>query len=181
MPAPIEITIIRSNRKSLALRITGPRSAEVRAPLDMPQARIDAFLNQHRAWLEKHMAAQPPQDEPSFTDAEIRALAEKALKTIPERVRHFAPLLGVSYGRVTIRNQKSKWGSCSSQGNLNFNCLLVLCPPQALDYVVIHELCHRREMNHSPACWALVERAMPDYQVWREWLKKEGAKLIRRL
>ncbi len=181
MSVPIEITVVRGRRKTVALRVTGPHAAEIRAPADMPREQIDDFLNRHRAWLEKRLAARQEETLPRFSEAEIRALADRALKIIPERARHFAALLGVAYGRVTIRNQKSKWGSCSGKGNLNFNCLLVLCPPQALDYVVIHELCHLREMNHSPAFWALVERAMPDYQTWREWLKKEGARLIERL
>ena len=100
---------------------------------------------------------------------------------IPDRVRHYADLIGVSYGRITIRNQKSKWGSCSAKGNLNFNCLLMLCPSEVLDYVVIHELCHRKEMNHSPKFWAEVEKYVPDHKTQRKWLKDEGSKLIARI
>ncbi len=118
---------------------------------------------------------------PPLTAAEIRALADKALAFIPQRARYFSRLVGVQYGCITIRNQKSKWGSCSSQGNLNFNCLLMLCPPEALDYVVIHELCHRKEMNHSPRFWAEVEKVDPDYKAHRKWLKDEGSKLIARM
>ena len=81
------------------------------------------------------------------------ALADQAVKTIPEKVRYYAPLVGVTYGRITIRNQRTRWGSCSSKGNLNFNCLLMLAPPEVLDSVVVHELCHRKEMNHSKMKW----------------------------
>ena len=86
-----------------------------------------------------------------LTREKVIALAEEALKVIPERVEYFAKVIGVTYGKITVRNQKTRWGSCSSKGNLNFNCLLMLAPPEVLDYVVVHELCHRKQMNHSKA------------------------------
>ena len=108
-------------------------------------------------------------------------LARQARQTIPERVAHFAPLVGVTYGRITIRSQHTLWGSCSSKGNLNFNCLLMLTPPEVLDYVVVHELCHRKEMNHSARFWAEVGRVIPDYEIQRKWLRENGTALISRL
>ena len=86
--------------------------------------------------------------------------------------------VGVTYGRITIRNQRTRWGSCSAKGNLNFNCLLMKAPPEVLDYVVVHELCHRLEMNHSPRFWAQVERVLPDYKVSRKWLREHGNELM---
>ena len=86
---------------------------------------------------------------------EIHKLADLALKVISVKVKHYAGLMNVQYGRITIRNQKTRWGSCSSKGNLNFNCLLMLAPDEVVDYVVIHELCHLIEMNHSKAFWKL--------------------------
>ena len=112
---------------------------------------------------------------------EVAELAEKAAEVLPEKVSRFAQQLGVSYGRITIRSQRTRWGSCSAKGNLNFNCLLMLCPEEVQDYVVIHELCHRKEMNHSTVFWAEVERHCPDYRVHRKWLKDNGASLISRL
>ena len=100
---------------------------------------------------------------------------------IPGRVAHFAPLVGVTYGRITVRNQRTRWGSCSSKGNLNFNCLLMLAPPGILDYVVVHELCHRKEMNHSPKFWAEVAKVMPDYKERQKWLRTEGSSIMRRM
>ncbi|MBQ3270680.1 MAG: M48 family metallopeptidase [Clostridia bacterium] len=116
------------------------------------------------------------------SDADVRAairstLSALALKRIRARLEYFAPRVGVSPGRVAIRDQKSRWGSCSRKGNLNFNWKLVMAPPQALDYVVIHELCHLREFNHSPRFWALVSAQMPEYEVWKKWLKGHGEDL----
>ena len=86
--------------------------------------------------------------------------------------------MGVTYGKITIRHQKTRWGSCSGTGNLNFNCLLMLVPEQVLDYVVVHELCHRKEMNHSPRFWKEVEAIFPEYREARKWLKDHGGSLI---
>ena len=89
--------------------------------------------------------------------------------------------MGVSYGRITIRCQKTRWGSCSAKGNLNFNCLLMLAPPEVADYVVVHELCHRKHMNHGAAFWSEVARILPDYARHRAWLKENGSRLLARL
>ena len=180
------VQVIKSNRKTMAMRIVDSQTVELRVPLRATQAQIDAFIQQHQGWLDKHIQLVSQRERetaalPPLTAQEIRALAEKAVQYIPQRVSFFARQVGVSYGRITIRNQKSKWGSCSSQGNLNFNCLLMLCPPEVIDYVVVHELCHRREMNHSPRFWALVEAVIPNYAALRQWLKTEGQKLIARM
>lgn len=100
---------------------------------------------------------------------------------LPEITAHFAPLVGVDYGRITIRAQRTRWGSCSAQGNLNFNCLLMLTPDDVIEYVVVHELCHRKEMNHSARFLAEVERVLPQYRESRRWLKEHGGGLIGRL
>jgi len=115
-----------------------------------------------------------------LTNDEIHVLADKALKYIPERVEYFARQIGVDYGGIAIRNQKTRWGSCSSKGDLNFNCLLMLTPPEVIDYVVVHELCHRKEMNHSKAFWSEVEKVLPDYKAQVKWLKDEGGNIMRR-
>ena len=117
----------------------------------------------------------------SLTTEEIKKLAEEALQYIPQRTAFYAPLVKVSYGRITIRNQKSRWGSCSGKGNLNFNCLLMLMPPEVIDYVVVHELCHRLEMNHSERFWKEVERVLPDYKLRKKWLRENGDRIMRRM
>ena len=115
------------------------------------------------------------------SEEELAELKKRAREVFLSRAAYFAPLVGVRCGRITVRSQHSKWGSCSSKGNLNFNCLLLLAPAEALDYVVVHELCHMLEMNHSPRFWAQVERVLPDYKNARKWLKDHGAGLMARL
>ena len=177
----IPYKIIRSARKTIAIQIVDG-NVLVRCPNRMAAADIRRFVESKADWIEKHLsrAADRPKLPPLTMD-EVRALADRALKIIPQRVTRFAPLVGVSYNGITIRNQRTRWGSCSSLGNLNFNCLLVLVPPAVLDYVVIHELCHRREMNHSAKFWAEVEKFDPDYREHRKWLKENGGSLIGRL
>ncbi len=176
----INYSVTRSARKTVSIRITEDGKVEVRAPLRMTDGQIDAFVSSKESWLRKHLQTKKPV-LPLFTNAELHALADAALKTIPERVAYFAPAVGVTYGNITIRNQKSRWGSCSTKGNLNFNCLLMLVPPEVLDYVVIHELCHRKQMNHSALFWAEVGRICPEYKERRKWLRENGGSLIARL
>lgn len=92
-------------------------------------------------------------------------------------MEYFAPLVGVTYNRIFIKEQKTRWGSCSSLGNLNFNWKLILLDEELLDYVVVHELAHRKQMNHSPAFWAEVERILPDWRERRRWLREKGGEV----
>ena len=178
----ISYQLIRSKRKSLSVQITPAGEVIVRSPMRMPKREIDAFLESKRAWIEGHLSKIEGRPQlPPFTREQLEVLADRARAVFPERVRHFAPLVGVSFGRITIRSQHTRWGSCAARGNLNFNCLLMLAPPEVLDYVVVHELCHRKQLNHSAAFWAEVERVCPDYRLHRKWLKDNGSALIGRL
>lgn len=181
----IPMHIIRSNRKTISveLKLTG---LVVRAPNRMSQREIHTFLIKKSAWIEKHYKQLQERQEQlrqagPFTEEEIRELAQRALAVIPEKVRHYAPIVGVDYGRITIRNQRSRWGSCSSKGNLNFNCLLMLLPDDVIDSVVVHELCHRKHMDHSSSFYAEVERVFPEYQKCQKWLKENGSAYLCRL
>lgn len=98
-------------------------------------------------------------------------------KFILKRVQELAQIYGFSYNRVSIREQSTRWGSCSSEKNLNFNWKLILAPPEILDYVIIHELAHTVELNHSKSFWNLVEKVMPNYREYRNWLRKNGDSL----
>ena len=178
--------IIRSNRKTFALQIKPREGLIVCVPLRATQEQVEKFINDNKDWIEKHLKAmEERQKELSSVDKltidEIRALADEALKVIPERVKHYAPLLGVRYGRITIRNQRSRWGSCSGRKNLNFNCLLMLTPPEVIDSVVVHELAHLKEMNHSERFYAEVLRVFPDYWKWQDWLKENGQAIMARM
>lgn len=185
MLSDIKVTVIRSDRKTLSIQL---KSGEIiaRAPLRMKDKDIYAFIESKKDWIEKHLAAINEREKKlsevvPFTEAELKALVERARVLIPERVKYYAQKIGVSYGRITIRSQHTRWGSCSSKGNLNFNCLLVLFPPEVIDSVVVHELCHRKHMNHSPAFYAEVERVFPDYKRCSKWLKANGAEYMARL
>lgn len=179
------VQVIRSNRKTIALEITPKGEVLVRAPFSMPQSEIEKFVKDKEAWIWKHLSKiekkteEQSQIEP-LSDAELQKLGDLALKVLPQRVKLYAAQMGVSVGRITIRCQKTRWGSCTREGNLNFNCLLMLAPEEVQNYVVVHELCHRLEMNHSKRFWAEVAKVMPDYQVHQKWLKENGSRLIAR-
>ena len=178
----IPYILVRSNRKTISIVIRPTGEVEVRCPKRCSKRDVEAFLVSKGAWIQGHL--EKIAERPAVTalsETEQKALAKLAAQVLPSKVQHFAAVIGVSYGRITIRSQRTRWGSCSAKGNLNFNCLLMLCPEEVMDYVVIHELCHRKEMNHSPAFWAEVETYCPDYRIHRKWLKENGASLIARL
>lgn len=184
----MEVTVIKSKRKTVSIQVNSDLSVILRVPLRATQKDIQKILKEKENWILKHIeeikkrkAEYELYAQSALTKDEIHELANKALEYIPERVAYFAKLIGVNFGRITIRNQKTRWGSCSSKGNLNFNCLLMLMPPEVIDYVVVHELCHRKEMNHSKEFWGEVEKVLPDYKVQVKWLKAEGSNIMRRL
>ena len=181
----VKVNIIRSNRKTLSIQL---KSGEIiaRAPLRMQDKEIYSFIESKKSWIEKNLAKIEEREKvisevQPFTQEEINALAEKAKQIIPERVRYYAPKIGVTYNRITIRCQRTRWGSCSSKGNLNFNCLLALFPIEVIDSVVVHELCHRKHMNHSPQFYAEVEKVFPEYKKWHKWLSDNSGVYMGRL
>ena len=185
MSAEVKISIIRSNRKTLSIQL---KNGEIiaRAPLRMKDKDIYSFIESKKSWIEKNLAKieereKAISDVEPFTEEEIKALAEKAKVIIAERVKYYAPLIGVTYNRITIRCQRTRWGSCSSKGNLNFNCLLALFPLEIIDSVVVHELCHRKHMNHSPQFYAEIEKVFPEYKRCNKWLKDNGGLYMARL
>ena len=177
---PIAYQLIRSDRKTVSIQITPQGELLVRCPRRMRTSDVDTFVQGKRSWIEKHLASREP-PQPPLTKPEHQALARQAAAVLPEKAARYAARLGVSFGRITIRTQRKRWGSCSAQGNLSFNCLLMLAPEAVQDYVVLHELCHRKQMNHSPRFWALVEHFMPDYKTHVAWLKTHGAALLSRI
>ncbi len=174
----VKVNIIRSDRKTLSVQLKHGKII-ARAPLRMKDKEIYSFIESKRSWIEKNLAEIEEREKAisevqPFTKEEINALAEKAKVIVPERVRYYSPKIGVTCNRITIRCHRTRWGSCSSKGNLNFNCLLALFPIEVIDSVVVHELCHRKHMNHSPQFYAEVEKVFPEYKKWHKWLKDNG-------
>ena len=171
---PLEI--IYSNRRSLALQVTREGHVVARAPWRLSESVIRRFAESKATWIERQMARNEIADDAPqfFTTDEMKTMMEQARILIPERVAHYAPLVGVNVGRITLRFQHTRWGSCSSVGNLNFNAVLAAAELDLLDYVVVHELCHRLQMNHSPLFWAEVARVCPDWHSRRDRLKRCG-------
>jgi predicted metal-dependent hydrolase len=175
------IKLIRTKRKTMAIQVTPDLRVVVRAPLKMPRHEIESFVLQKEDWIKKTLhdlsvrrAVENTLRPAPKNAAEMAALKERARTLITARALFFARKAGVTYGRISIRNQKTRWGSCSAAGNLNFNLHLAEMPPEILDYVVVHELCHRKEMNHSARFWREVEAILPDYRERRKWLHDNG-------
>lgn len=174
--------IIPASRRSISIRITPQKEILVRVPGWISYRQLDALLCEKKDWILKTWQSIP--DPPVLTVREqnqIAALEKRyrraAHEYIPARVAYFQQFTGGSYDKITIRDQKTRWGSCSSNGTLSFNYRLMLAPPKILDYVVVHELCHLKHMNHSPAFWHAVEDVLPDYRERKQWLKEHGSEL----
>ena len=177
----MQYRIIKSDRKTVALQVKAGEVI-VRAPRIMTREEIAEFVARHADWINKKLAMfEKATSAPAITEEGINLLTERARAIIPPRVAYYASLIGVDYNRVTIRHQKTKWGSCSGKKNLNFNCLLLLTPTEVMDSVIVHELCHLKHMNHSKAFYNEVLRVCPDYKKHDRWLKQNGGGIIRRM
>ena len=180
------VEVRRSKRKSATIKITADMQIVVFVPLYVSDNEIEKMVISKSKWIDKHMLkVQSTIDERSklekITFEQVKELADQAVEYIPKGVKYYAEKENFVYNKITIKNLVSRWGSCSTKGNLNFNCLLMLTPDYVIDYIVVHELCHLREMNHSEKFWAEVEKIMPDYQRAELWLKQNGGNLISRM
>ena len=185
MDHPFTYEIIYSTRRTTALQVTPDGRVIVRAPKRCPRSFIEAFVRQKEDWVmrqlarfEKQRKEHPAPERPPLSDKDRARYISIARDIFTRKTAYYARIMGVSYGRIAIREQKTRWGSCSSKGNLNFNWRLILAPEEVLDYVVVHELAHRREMNHSKAFYAIVESVLPDYRQARRWLRDHGGSLF---
>ena len=186
MSFPISYEIIYSKRKSVAIQIRPDGQVIVRAPYGCPRSFINSFIHQKADWIVKHSAenkqryekqVQLKKDRPTLSDAQRKRYIETARSIFTQKAAYYARLIGVTYGRISIREQKTRWGSCSSRGTLSFNYRLIYGPAGPLDYVVVHELCHLTHMNHSKDFWNMVEHIMPDYRIYKQWLREHGQEL----
>lgn len=174
----IRIQVIRSARKSLGLEVRDAHTVLARIPARVSDRELQKFVEEHRDWIQEKIAVMATRKENRKTAwaPDLRSLSRtdqmKIQLKIGKRVRHYCEVMGVKVGLVTVKNQKTRWGSCSAKGNVNFNYQLAFLPEELLDYVVIHELAHRRHMDHSRAFWAEVEKYCTDYRERREQLKE---------
>lgn len=180
------VEVRRTKRKSATIKITADMQIVVFVPLYVSDNEIERMVISKSKWIDEHMLkVQSTVDERSklekITFEQVKELADQAVEYIPKRVKYYAEKENFVYNKITIKNLVSRWGSCSTKGNLNFNCLLMLTPDYVIDYIVVHELCHLREMNHSEKFWAEVEKIIPDYQRAELWLKQNGGNLISRM
>ena len=162
----VEYTVIRSSRRTMALEITREAQVVVRAPRFASAAEIRRFVDAHRDWIGKHLSRRQAYLEahPPLTDVEIEALRARAKAYLPDRVAHWAGRMGVTPAGLRITSARTRFGSCSGKNSLSFSLYLMQYPPEAIDYVVVHELAHIRHKNHSPAFYAEVARYLPDYR-----------------
>ena len=182
----IRVEVVYSRRRTLGLEVRADGRVILRAPKGLSNQAVMDFVKERQAWIvqkwfeteriRRQKAERPPRDYEQNPALEAQYRKE-ARRRITERAAYFAEKMGVDYGRIAIKAAKTRWGSCSAQGNLNFHWKLILMPPAILDYVVVHELAHRIEMNHSPRFWAQVERILPDYRERRRWRRENGGRI----
>lgn len=166
-----------SRGRSIRITIRAGGVVVVHAPPHVPEHVVKRFVDSKTSWIEKTAArlcnVLPPISKRE-QKKEYEAYKESARTLAHARVAYFAQHYGVQYGRIAIRNQQTRWGSCSRRGNLNFSYKIAYLPPELADYIVVHEVCHLREFNHSEHFWALVSETMPHYKAMRKSLKNEG-------
>jgi len=180
--------VVRSKRKSYGIIVDENAQVQIRIPLRGSLVTARKLAEEKKDWIfakiklqqqrRRMREEQEKENESKYTPEQREGLERRyrqaAKEYIPKRTAYYAKIIGVTYERIRIAGPKTRWGSCSSKGTLSFNWKLMLAPPKVLDYVVVHELCHIKEMNHSPRFWKLVEEIMPDYKEYRTWLKENG-------
>ncbi len=163
--------VIKSWRKTLSLTVKYGEII-VKAPYLTPKTTIENFLYKNKSWINKRLENQ--KDIKKLSDSEIVKLKKKAREYIPGRVAEIADRFWKKYNQIKITSAQTRWGSCTSQKNLNFSYRLMACPYHVIDYVIIHELAHLKEMNHSNKFWSHVAEMKPDYKQDELWLKQKG-------
>jgi predicted metal-dependent hydrolase len=173
------VEVLRSPR-ARRWRLTAPwgEPARLTVPRSMSRREIDRVVATHRDWLARERARQVPRLDLPSRSVNVDEGRQAARELVKMVASDEAAVLGVSYSRIAIRDQRTRWGSCSSRGTLSFNWRLALAPFEVLDYVVVHELCHLCHPNHSPDFWRLVSARRPDWRVQRAWLREHGSELL---
>jgi hypothetical protein len=172
----VQFYFVRHRRaRRYLLRVEADGRVRVTIPRGGSRREADAFAFRHLDWIARQRARLPAL--PSLGLEERRALIRRAKQELPPRLMQLAAAQGLEVSRVSIRNQRSRWGSCGRDGHICLNWRLVRMPEWVRDYVIVHELMHLRRMDHSPAYWKLVARAVPDYETARRWLRVHGREL----
>ena len=169
-----EYEVKRSRRRTTALEITNGCKLVVRVPLGMSDREVEAYVARHRDWIEQALARQRARAAaapPPPTEEEIRRLKERARAVLPEKVAYWSRKTGLIPTGVRITAARTRYGSCSGKNSLSFSCFLMNAPEEAIDLVVVHELCHIRHKNHGPGFYALLESILPDHRQRRELLR----------
>ena len=168
----MEYKLELSKRRSISISVKGG-VLTVKAPIGTSKARIEAVVLKHRKWIEKHLDIEKKRAlfDASLTEEKIAELKRSARTYLTDKTKIYAEIMGLNYGRITITSATTRFGSCSSKGNISYSYRLMLYPEPARDYVVVHELAHLVHMNHSPAFYSLVEKYIPDYKERRKLLK----------
>ena len=168
----MEYGVIYSKRKTISISINKGKVI-VKAPIGTNEKTIEELLIKHSNWIEKHLILQKKKEAltSSLTDEEVKALKKKARAYLKEKTEYYAKIMGLNYGRITITSAQKRFGSCSSEGNISYSYRLMLYPEAAREYVVVHELAHLKEMNHSSKFYAIVASVLPDYKIRRRLLK----------
>lgn len=179
MEQTADYEVIYSKRKTLAVSITSEGKVIVRAPVNFPPSEIQKFLMEKQNWIKQHIKRAEERNKNQkiirMTALQRETYISEARSVITELCRIYAEQMQVTYKKITIREQKTRWGSASSKGNLNFNWKLILMPRKVLEYVVVHELSHLKAMDHSPAFYRVVRQFMPDYEQPKKWLSEHGS------
>jgi predicted metal-dependent hydrolase len=175
-PPQVTIHFVRMRRaRRYVMRVRPDGELRVTIPRGGSKAEARRFAERHMAWAERQRAKVLEARRPAAIDRELRLSAEQDL---PPRLFALAAQHGLSVARVTIRNQRSRWGSCSSRGHITLNFRLMLMPPEVREYILIHELMHLKQPNHSIRFWRLVESACPGFRGAERWLKQHGPGLF---
>lgn len=169
----MDYKIIYSDRKSLSIQITKNCEIVVRAPKRIKNDVLLSFVQKHSGWIQEKLAAQKRRNDryPEPSEGEYEELIKMAREILPARVEYYSALMGVSPSHISINRAKTRFGSCSDKGRINFSCRLMRYPAAAIDYVVVHELAHLKHLDHSRAFWAFVESVLPDYKERKRLLK----------
>lgn len=168
----MEYKVIYSNRKTISIVIENCTPI-VKAPIGTDPERINEIVKKHSSWIEKHILMQKKKSAmfDNLTDEDIKRIKKEAKKYFAEKTEYFSKIMGIEYGRITITSAMKRFGSCSSLGNISYSYRLMLYPEAAREYVIVHELAHRKEMNHSKRFYAIIASVMPDYKYRKRLLK----------